>query len=1858
MDLDNIRLKLGVDTAGWRSGLASASAMVSTFGASTGRQVDAIGSKWASLSSGMGKMGAASTGMKVGMAGAAAGVGLLAVAMAASIGPAIRFESAFATVKQRVSGTPEQLEAIRDGILDLSRVMPAAATEIAEVAAAAGQLGIAQSDVLEFAETMVMLGETTNMGAEEAAVGFARFLNITGSSAGTIDNIASSVVNLGNNMATTEGEILSFAERVAGAGALLGFTDDQIAATAATFSSLGINAEAGGTAVSRIWREMSIAAETGSDNLAVFADVAGVSADQFARLVDEEPMAAWTAFLGGMGEMRNQGGPVLQMLDDLGLDAIRVSDVLLRGSGSIDLFNKSNQLAAEGYQSASAHVEEYGKRVETTAARIEIFKNRVTALAIGVGTPALGGLAATVDGIGDAMERVAEIVGPAASELGELFANLAVGVGAVAVALGAPALAVAETMLVGLATSVEVSASALNAMGDVVPIVAAAFAAVGFGILATQVGALSVGFSTLPPILSTIAAHPALAALAGLSLVVGGVAKALNDAGAEARVMGDGLRASGIVDGVTTIESLTAAAEAAAVKSRELNESGSWLSETWSGLGQALTTPTTSLLDVAAGSKLVAASQEEAANAAKDLADDSSSLWFVLDTVAHSLGMTGDELQKVAVAAGIDPGGLLDADTYGETADAMKAATVQTKELATEIGVTTDALLAGEFTVTDYADSLDLAVDSLNYLAEAAKVDLNDLFDEKKMAAANAELRAMYAAFEQVAQAAGMTTDSFLEQKSAADALVAAHDAVEQAINGVRSAQEAQAAAAERVAAAQTSIESVDANIKEDKASVEDLAKAYGDLNAAYAASGQPVNEVLRNQGELRESFVASVEQYGRTRAEAEALFDAWSALTEAEAAELSVTGMDQIDLAERRAEDVAEAWNRDFIAVLSADMGVADEVFREALGKGEEWAVSAFIAAIHADDSAAQEVFERELANGASWAQSVWESTLEANGVPVRKAVQEATNEVNRFARIKATAKLAVDASGIAAAVSGAEAEMRRFERLRPVNINVNRTITERTIRNGNVGAPTLPGVGGPAPAPPGLLDPIKSIFGEALRLFDETSAAVADHLADLGRVPRRMLEAVAGEGYGLVLGNRMVGGMGLDTSKFGGPRGWGGVGWENVPGVFANGTMYAGDPTQTSSASMAAHEFAHAFDDLFGITTNSGFIGRLREIQSDPSMSNPYFQQEGPGGLSETFAEAFALQIENQLPPHLQPVLQSILDDAFAGVDAGAVDRAVNEVLDAVMMPGSRNPAGAGLLARLGLSNTEHGHGTLLGTLNDYMMGLAGAAGRSDEAVEKILKAENKVLEGTPVFSAAWYDRVRAMERFADESGMTASQILAKREEFEDNLFKLGVTSENAYLGQLDARLAREQIMSDEWVAIYEQRQQVIAEMEAAARSGYANMFRVGELSLDEYVTILDRWIAAEEEFTDEWMTLVEQRQQALADAEGERRSVTSNRFEVGDLGVDEYLDELDRWIAGEVKFTDAWMGLHRERQRVIADQARVAQEAARAAADAEQERRSTLTNLFEMGGVGVDEYVAELDRWMAKEEQFSDAWMALYDRRDKVLRDLAEAADPLNRLTKALDGLSTAAGRVSTALGLANTALDSLYGRDRGVMESNMAMLDAVESVNKILDYSGEFSMEDPDSRQNLQTLIRMGDAMREYALAVAASGVSTEEARDTFAAMSDEFGTMAGMAGMPLGEIERLQAMLFGVPDEVVSQIVVEGQAQADAAAQKLEQWGSTVAVARLEVDSTAAVAGLEAATAAFANYQSLTGGSAVAAGNTAAGARGATITQQVTIAPSLEFHAGGGSDPAAQEEIIRRRLAQFAEDMAYSLQTGR
>lgn len=317
----------------------------------------------------------------------------------------IEFEDAFAGVRKTVDATEEEYRQLEQAVKEMSFEMPSDTTEISEVMATAGQLGIYTENLRDYSKTMIDLGESTDIVANDAAKTIAQFFNITGTGQDKVRNFGSALVDLGNNFTTTESAIMNMASRLAGAGAQIGLTDAQILGFATGLTSVGIEAEAGGSAFSKVMTQMQVAVETNNAALADFARVSGMSSEQFVQAWKQGPADAIQAFIVGLSQMDEEGISAIVTLQEMGLTEIRLRDTLLRATNANKLFARAQETANRAWQENTALTEEAEKRYATTASRLEMLKNRATVAAQELGDELAPAFADTIDWAEDLIDK-------------------------------------------------------------------------------------------------------------------------------------------------------------------------------------------------------------------------------------------------------------------------------------------------------------------------------------------------------------------------------------------------------------------------------------------------------------------------------------------------------------------------------------------------------------------------------------------------------------------------------------------------------------------------------------------------------------------------------------------------------------------------------------------------------------------------------------------------------------------------------------------------------------------------------------------------------------------------------------------------------------------------------------------------------------------------------------------------------------------------------------------------------------------------------------------------------------------------------------------------------------------------------------------------------------------------------------------------------------------------------------------------------------------------------------------------------------------------------------------------------------
>lgn len=371
---------------------------------------------------------------------------------AAAIKTAIDFESAFAGVRKTVDATESEFAEMRTGIREMAMEIPTSAEELSRIAEAAGALGIRKADILGFTRTVADMGETTDLSTDAAATAFGKLGNVLGLTGDEYSRLGSAIVDLGNKGASTESEIVELTLRLAGSAKVAGFTTPQILGMSAALADAGINAEAGGTAMSRVIQKIGLSVAEQSKELSGFAKLAGESAATFSKAWRTDPAKALGSVITGLKNTAAEGGNLDLALKNVGITEARQIDTLKRLALAQNDVGKAIGIAGSAWQKNNALQAEAEKRYATVESQLKVFKNTVKDALITLGESllpvlqnVLNGLKPVVDMIATAFSWFSRLPGPIQTVV-FVFAGLVAAAGPVLMIIGSIATGIGAVM--------------------------------------------------------------------------------------------------------------------------------------------------------------------------------------------------------------------------------------------------------------------------------------------------------------------------------------------------------------------------------------------------------------------------------------------------------------------------------------------------------------------------------------------------------------------------------------------------------------------------------------------------------------------------------------------------------------------------------------------------------------------------------------------------------------------------------------------------------------------------------------------------------------------------------------------------------------------------------------------------------------------------------------------------------------------------------------------------------------------------------------------------------------------------------------------------------------------------------------------------------------------------------------------------------------------------------------------------------------------------------------------------------------------------------------------------------------------
>lgn len=330
----------------------------------------------------------------------AGGILAAVAAIRSSVRAAVEIEKAWADVAKTTNFTNRELRDITKTFQGLAKEIPVSTMELLEIAKVAGLLGIQGVENIEkFTEAIAKLSIATDVVGEEGALSLARFLQATGVANEDLGSIALQTGNilneLGNTTASTAGEILKATSYTQGLASQANASRAEILGLNAALLSLGVKAEAGGSAVVRTVGKIQVATAAGGRELANFAMFAQMSVEEFSNLVDDSPIQALLALSEGLNQAAASGTSLNSVLTELGIREVRERRTLLALAQGVDTFRHALDTANKEAMTMTSLQKEVDRMSSIVSARTKVLGERFTILAQQLGVvllPLVAGL--------------------------------------------------------------------------------------------------------------------------------------------------------------------------------------------------------------------------------------------------------------------------------------------------------------------------------------------------------------------------------------------------------------------------------------------------------------------------------------------------------------------------------------------------------------------------------------------------------------------------------------------------------------------------------------------------------------------------------------------------------------------------------------------------------------------------------------------------------------------------------------------------------------------------------------------------------------------------------------------------------------------------------------------------------------------------------------------------------------------------------------------------------------------------------------------------------------------------------------------------------------------------------------------------------------------------------------------------------------------------------------------------------------------------------------------------------------------------------------------------------------------------
>lgn len=332
---------------------------------------------------------------------ASSGGAYIALALAAknAYDTVANFDSGLKNVQKTTGLTAKETADLGKEFVTLSRNLKTVSSQsLTEYATVAGQLGVKGTpNILKFSEALAKLETASDIKGEQGGSEIARLLTLTDGGVQNVKRFADEIVNLGNNFAATESEILGNATRIAQSTGVYKLGRESVLAYATATKAIGAEAELTGSAIGRtlgVIENLSMSTKGAKE----ITKLLGYSQAELQKRLKENSAGVLTDFITALNKLDRSGGSVNGTLAKLGITSIGIKQVIgsLATTGFPTLINAIDK-TRDSAGSLDQEFETASGKIQNQVGRIKIaWENLI--LSIENGTGAIGTIATKIAG--------------------------------------------------------------------------------------------------------------------------------------------------------------------------------------------------------------------------------------------------------------------------------------------------------------------------------------------------------------------------------------------------------------------------------------------------------------------------------------------------------------------------------------------------------------------------------------------------------------------------------------------------------------------------------------------------------------------------------------------------------------------------------------------------------------------------------------------------------------------------------------------------------------------------------------------------------------------------------------------------------------------------------------------------------------------------------------------------------------------------------------------------------------------------------------------------------------------------------------------------------------------------------------------------------------------------------------------------------------------------------------------------------------------------------------------------------------------------------------------------------------------